>query len=66
MKVILLNYVYKHGVAGEVINVADGFARNFLIPRGLAVKATEGELKRASNLREQASAKRAAFANQLN
>ncbi|MBK8136333.1 MAG: 50S ribosomal protein L9 [Chloroflexi bacterium] len=66
MKVILLNYVYKHGVAGEVINVADGFARNFLIPRGLAVKATEGELKRASNLREQASAKRAALDNQLN
>jgi len=66
MKVILLNYVYKHGVAGEVISVADGFARNFLIPRGLAVKATEGELKRATNLREQAAAKRAALDNQLN
>ena len=65
MKVILLNYVYKHGVAGEVIDVADGFARNFLIPRGLAVKATEGELKRASGLRDQAAAKRAALENQL-
>lgn len=66
MKVILLNYVYKHGVAGEVIDVADGFARNYLIPRGLAVKATAGELKRASNLREQAAVKRAALENQLN
>jgi large subunit ribosomal protein L9 len=66
MRVILLNYVYKHGVAGEVIDVADGFARNFLIPRGLAVKATPGELKRATNLREQAATKRAALENQLN
>lgn len=65
MKVILLNYVYKHGVAGEVIDVADGFARNYLIPRGLAVKATTGELKRASGLRDQAAAKRAALENQL-
>jgi large subunit ribosomal protein L9 len=66
MKVILLDYVYKHGVAGEVIDVADGFARNFLIPRRLAVKATEGELKRAVKLREQAAAKRAALDQRLN
>jgi large subunit ribosomal protein L9 len=66
MKVILLDYVYKQGVAGEVINVADGFARNFLIPNGLAVKATAGELKRASKLREQSAAKRAALENKLN
>ena len=66
MKVILLDYVYKHGVAGEVINVADGFARNYLIPQGLAAKATPGELKRATKLREQAAAKRAALDNRLN
>lgn len=66
MKVILLDYVYKHGVAGEVIDVADGFARNFLIPRKLAVKATPGELKRAGKLREQASVKRAALENRMN
>jgi large subunit ribosomal protein L9 len=66
MRVILLDYVYKHGVAGEVIDVADGFARNFLIPKGLAVKATETELKRASKLREQAAAKRAALENHMN
>lgn len=66
MKVILLDYVYKHGVAGEVIDVADGFARNFLIPKGLAVQATEAELKRAAKLREQAAAKRAALENRMN
>jgi large subunit ribosomal protein L9 len=66
MKVILLDYVYKHGVAGEVINVADGFARNFLIPKNLAVKATPGALKRAVGLREQAVARRAALENKLN
>ncbi len=66
MKVILLDYVFKHGVAGEVINVADGFARNYLIPGGLAVKATEAEMKRASKLREQAAARRAAMENELN
>lgn len=66
MKVILLDYVYKHGVAGEVIDVADGFARNYLIPSGLAVKATPAEMKRATTLREQAAARRAALENQLN
>ncbi|HLV34855.1 MAG TPA: 50S ribosomal protein L9 [Spirillospora sp.] len=66
MKVILLEYVYKHGVAGEVIDVADGFARNYLIPRGLAVKATPGELKRATKLREQAAVRRAELENRLN
>jgi len=66
MKVILLDYVYKHGVAGEVIDVADGFARNYLIPGGLAVKATPAEMKRATKLREQAVARRAALENELN
>jgi large subunit ribosomal protein L9 len=66
MKVILLADVYKHGVAGEIVTVADGFARNYLFPRKLAVKATEGELRRASKLRENAKARRAAYENKLN
>jgi large subunit ribosomal protein L9 len=66
MKVILLADVYKHGVAGEVVNVKDGFARNYLIPKKLAAKATEGELKRAAKLREQAAARRAALDERLN
>ena len=36
MQVILLQDLYKHGVAGEVVKVADGFARNYLIPRKIA------------------------------
>jgi large subunit ribosomal protein L9 len=66
MKVILLADVYKHGVAGEVVDVADGFARNWLIPKKLAVKATPGSLKQAERLRTQASARKAALDNRLN
>ena len=55
MKVILTEYVYKHGVAGEVVTVADGFARNFLLPRRLAVKATSGNLEKLGDLREKAA-----------
>lgn len=66
MKVILLSDVYKHGVAGEVVEVADGFARNWLIPKKLAAQATPGELKRAAKLREQSEARRAALDGRLN
>jgi len=58
MKVILKDYVYKHGVAGDVVNVADGFARNYLFPRGLAVKATPGALRENQHLIEQAAKNR--------
>src|SRR5262245_48779329 len=66
MKVILLSDVYKHGVAGEVVEVTDGFARNWLIPKKLAVKATEIALKQAETLRSQAEARRAALDERLN
>jgi large subunit ribosomal protein L9 len=45
MKVVLRKDVEKLGEAGSVQTVADGFARNYLIPKGLAVLATSGELK---------------------
>lgn len=45
MKVVLRKDVEKLGAAGSVQTVADGFARNYLIPKGLAVLATPGELK---------------------
>ncbi len=44
MKVILLKDVEKLGKNGEVKNVADGYARNFLIPNKMAVLATKSEL----------------------
>lgn len=58
MKVILTDDVYKHGVAGEEVNVADGFARNYLIPQGMAVQVSPGALKRLEKLRAEAAKRR--------
>lgn len=66
MKVLLLSDVYKHGVAGEIVDVSDGFARNWLLPKNLAVKATAGALKQAEDLRSQAEARRAQLDQRLN
>lgn len=46
MKIILLKDVKGQGVAGDLINSKDGHARNFLIPRGMAVEATPENLKK--------------------
>jgi len=57
MKIILKSDHENLGRAGDVINVRDGFAMNYLIPRGIAMKATEGniraleEIKKASALK---------------
>lgn len=59
MKVLLQKDVDNLGYAGEVHNVADGYGRNYLIPRGLAVKATPGVLKQAAAWRERAEMRRA-------
>jgi large subunit ribosomal protein L9 len=65
MKVILKQYVYKHGVAGEVVNVADGFARNYLIPRGLAIKATKTALNENTKLLAESAMRRNELNDQL-
>jgi large subunit ribosomal protein L9 len=57
MKVLLTETVDNLGSAGEVKKVTDGYARNFLIPKGLAVPATAGALKQAE-LRRQAESRR--------
>ncbi len=50
MKIILQKPVDKLGVPGDVVEVADGYARNYLMPRGLAVKATKGGVKHVESL----------------
>ncbi|WP_297693540.1 50S ribosomal protein L9 [Phenylobacterium sp.] len=45
MKVILLERVEGRGGLGDVVNVKDGYARNFLLPRNKALRATEANLK---------------------
>ena len=45
MKVILKQDVKGSGKAGDIINVSNGYAQNFLLKKGLAVIATEGQLK---------------------
>lgn len=50
MRVILKQEVDNLGLAGDVVDVADGYGRNYLIPRGLAIKATRGALKQAELL----------------
>mgnify|MGYP000033723204 CR=1 FL=1 len=50
MKVILTREVDNLGQVGEVKNVAPGYARNYLIPKGLAVKATAGAIREFENL----------------
>ncbi len=60
MKVILLKEQDKLGDAGQVVTVKDGYARNFLIPRGVARMATPGTLRAVEEERRQASRKIAA------
>jgi large subunit ribosomal protein L9 len=66
MKVILTQDVYKHGVTGEVVKVADGFARNWLIPKKMAIPATQENLKKMGDLRAQAEQNRAAYNDKVN
>ena len=51
MKVILRSDVSGVGKRGDICDVADGYARNFLVPRGLAMKATPGAATQAASMR---------------
>ena len=59
MKVLLKEDIDNLGYAGEVHKVAPGFARNFLIPKGMAIKADPGAMKQAEVWRKRADARRA-------
>ena len=52
MRVILKTEVRGLGRPGDVKDVADGYARNFLLPKGLAIEATGGELKHLAQERQ--------------
>lgn len=52
MKVILKDDVENLGGPGDVVDVADGYGNNFLLPRGLAMRATRGAMKDAEAMRQ--------------
>jgi large subunit ribosomal protein L9 len=52
MKVILLEDVKSLGVKDDVVDVSDGYARNYLLPKNLAVEATGGKLKELKSIKK--------------
>jgi large subunit ribosomal protein L9 len=59
MKIIFQKPVEKLGVPGDVVEVADGYARNYLVPRGMAVAASKGAVRHAESLQRSHAAKTA-------
>ena len=57
MRVVLRDDVENIGRKGDLIEVTDGFARNFLVPRGLAMKATKGVVQQAEAMRRNREAR---------
>ncbi|MFA5855547.1 MAG: 50S ribosomal protein L9 [Candidatus Gracilibacteria bacterium] len=54
MKVILLSHIKNVGQKGEVLNVSDGYFQNFLLPRRLAIKATDSQVEHMQNQQSKA------------
>jgi large subunit ribosomal protein L9 len=68
MKLILKEKVKGLGNSGEIVKVADGYARNYLLPKGLAVEATQAnlkELQQQQQARAQAKSREEAEAKEL-
>lgn len=59
MKVILIEDVQGTGKKGDTVSVKDGYGRNYLVPRGLAVPASQGNVARLENLIRSVSNKKA-------
>src|SRR3977135_1848773 len=57
MEVILLERVAKLGQMGEVVRVKDGFARNFLLPKGKALRATKDNRSRFETMKTELEAR---------
>ncbi len=59
MKVVLTKDVEGKGFLGDIVEVKDGYARNFLIPRGMALPATEGNIRHVQEILKQKARKSA-------
>jgi large subunit ribosomal protein L9 len=57
VKVVLRDDVETLGQKGDIVDVADGYARNFLVPRGLAIRAQSGVVRQAEAMRRNRSAR---------
>ncbi|MET1000591.1 MAG: 50S ribosomal protein L9 [Acidimicrobiia bacterium] len=57
MKIVLRADVDNLGKKGDMVDVADGYARNFLVPKGLALKASRGAEKQAESMRRNRDAR---------
>jgi len=57
VKVVLREDVESLGNKGDLLEVADGYARNYLVPRGLAIKATKGGVQQAEAMRRNRAAR---------
>ncbi|MET0422205.1 MAG: 50S ribosomal protein L9 [Acidimicrobiia bacterium] len=57
MKVVLREDVDSLGLKGDLVDVADGYGRNYLVPRGLALQATRGVIKQSEAMRRNREAK---------
>jgi large subunit ribosomal protein L9 len=64
MKVLLTQTIERTGIVGEVIDVSSGFARNYLLPKGLAITPTEGNIKRLEQARKDYEARLKALREQ--
>ena len=57
MKVLLREDVESLGKKGDLLDVADGYARNYLVPKGLAIRASKGAVKQADAMRRNREAR---------
>lgn len=58
MKIVLIKDVEKLGFAGEIKSVSDGYARNFLFPKSLAILATPKEVEKAKRMQKDVEKKK--------
>ena len=65
MKILLKDDVDNLGIAGDIVDVADGYARNYLLPQGFAVRATPGQIKQVDVIRAQSRLKHQRIAAEM-